>query len=130
MFSKTAILKIPLNVEPIYNFLRFSHESKIYKDASLMVKGYVPNIKCTKEVKNNKLAFEVPGRDPILKIFIGGWKWEYIFSPISDTETEVQITYKYGLFMALLGMGTIGHQAANEIVETATALDALSMKIL
>lgn len=59
-------------------------------------------------------------------MFIGGWKWGYELKALSEAETEVEIRYSYGLWMAFLGAGTIGHQAANEIVETAISLDALS----
>ena len=75
-------------------------------------------------MENKRIEFYVRGRDPILRMSIGGWNWGYELKQLSESETEVEIWYTYGLWMAFLGLGTTGHQASNEIVETAISVDA------
>jgi len=76
--------------------------------------------------RDETVVFEVAGRDPILRISIGGWEWGYNLRAVSATVTEVTVWYRWSFLMTVFGCGTTGGQAANEIVELALALDALA----
>jgi hypothetical protein len=69
------------------------------------------------------LCFWVKGREGI-----GGWEWDYQLRAVAETATEVTICYRWSWVFSLLGAGTMRHQAANELVETAMALDALGWR--
>ena len=126
MFTKRAILTIDAPKEKIFNYLISRYKSEAFIEASKLTKGYVPKVIQKECNEADSFEFSVRGRDPLSGIFIGGWKWGYKLTVLSELSTKVEIWYSYGLFMAFLGMGTIGHQAANEITETAMALDALT----
>jgi hypothetical protein len=110
----------------VYQYLQTRYDSETHRSASLATKGYVPNVTCLEAAPNNRLVFQVRGRDTILRIFVGGWRWTYEIETVNESVSRVRITYRWGWEMSLLGAGTIGHQACNEITETAMALDALS----
>ena len=59
---------------------------------------------------------------------ISSWTWTYELIPISEESTRVSIEYRWGLMLSFLALSTAGHQAANEITETAMALNALGFK--
>ena len=128
MFEKRYSIQVPLPVEDVFDYLRSRYDSRDYREASAATKGYVPRIECVDEEENRRVEFKVPGRDPFLHICIAGWRWGYRFYPLTSSETQVEIWYRWGLWQAVLGAGTIGHQAANEITEAVLALDALSRK--
>ena len=52
---------------------------------------------------------------------------EYDMIPAGDSLTQVNIWYRWGLFMSFITMFTVRHQAANELIETALALEALAL---
>ncbi len=127
MFEKKAIITVSLPAAPIYDYLRHRYESRNYRQASLAVKGYQPAIECRREEQNRHLEFWVRGRDALLKFPTSSWTWTYDLKPISDSETEVEIGYRYPWPLAIMGFGTIAHQAGSEIIETVLALDALAV---
>ncbi len=126
MFYKRAIITIDVSIEDTFKYLSQKYDSTLYKEAAKMSLGYVPEIETQKCEENKSLEFSCKSRDPITKLKIGGWRWGYELSTTTEGKTKVEIWYSYSLFLALMGGGTIGHQAANEICETASALEALS----
>ena len=129
MFSRQTTITVPVAVEHVYRFLRTRYDSPNVTKAEMDTKGYVPRVRWLEEDENTRLVFSVPARDPILRISFGGWKCEYNLKPVSSSSTQVAIRYTYSVWMAFFGMGTMGHQAANEIAETVSALDALAIPI-
>jgi hypothetical protein len=85
----------------------------------------VPQVTCLEAEPNKRLVFQIRGRDPLLRTFIGGWQWTYEIEPASESASRVRITYRWSWWMSLLGAGTTRHQACHEITTTALALDAL-----
>lgn len=120
-----TVIEFDLKIEDIYNNLKNRYETERFKKVSIEVKGYCPSIKLLKSEANSKLIFSVQGYDPLLKINIGSWQWGYLLKEIGDNKTELTIFYKWNLLMTLLSMGTIKHQAGNELIETVMALDSL-----
>ncbi len=125
MFQKRATITISTNCQKTYEYLRTRYDSEIHKSVSLATKGYIPPIIHVSEVKNERLAYKVAGHDYLLGS-LSNWEWGYELKVISDEITQVDIWYKWDLILAIFGIGTIGHQVANEMVETAMALDALA----
>ncbi|MBM81195.1 MAG: hypothetical protein CMJ78_11460 [Planctomycetaceae bacterium] len=64
----------------------------------------------------------------MLNISFGGWKWGFDVRQLSGDVTRIMAWYHWGIFMSFAGLGTMGHQASNEIIETALALEALSIR--
>jgi hypothetical protein len=125
MPSTSATLTVPAPVATVYRYLHERYDRPAHRDVSLACKGYVPPVTRLVAERPHRLSFSVQARDSLLPIFYGGWRWEYDLWPVGDSATQVRISYRWGWVMAFLGMGMIHHQACNEIVETAMALDAL-----
>ena len=112
----------------VYHYLRERYNRNVHRSTSLGTKGYVPAVTCIEAVETDeycRITYAVPARDPLLGIFLSGWRWTYEIEPAGPQATSVTIRYDWSWFMAILGAGTTRHQACNEIVETALALDAL-----
>jgi hypothetical protein len=92
----------------------------------MMTKGYVPKIHCVEEQENERLSFSVAGRDSLFRFKLGSWTWTYQMTSLERDRTKVAITYQWSIWLSLLSMFTVRHQAANELIETAMALDALA----
>lgn len=122
----TATFNLPIPKARVYQYLRKRHDCDLYRTVSLATKGYVPPITCLEDVEDVKLCFRVPGRDVLLRIPMGSWKWCYELESLSDSETRITIWYEWSLLMTLLSAWTVRHQAANELVETALGLKALA----
>jgi len=122
----TATLTLPISRAGVYQYLRKRYDSELYRTVSLAAKGYVPPITCLEAVEDVKLCFRVPGRDVLFGIPMGSWKWCYELESLSDSETRVTIWYEWSLLVTFLSAWTVKHQAANELVETALALKALT----
>jgi hypothetical protein len=125
MLSVTASVDIPVLPETVYRYLQSRYDRGAYRSTSLATKGYVPNVTCLEAEPKKRLVFHVRGREPFLRIFIGGWTWIYEIDAASESASRVRVTYRWSWWMSLLGLGTVRHQACNEIAETAMALDAL-----
>lgn len=125
MPSVTASVEISAPPEMVYRYLHSRCDRQAHRSASLATKGYLPNVTCLEAELNKRLVFEVRGRDPLLRTFLGGWKWSYRIEPASESASRVSITYCWNWWMSLLGAGTTRHQACNEITQTVMALDAL-----
>ena len=125
MASVSASVEVAALSETVYRYLQSRYSREAHRSASLATKGYVPDVTCLEAVSNKRLVFQVRGRDPILRIFLGGWMWMYEIEPVSEYGSRVRITYHWSPWMSLLGGGTMRHQACNEITEMAMALDAL-----
>lgn len=121
--SATASVSAPAS--EVYRYLRDRYGRELHRTVSLETKGYIPAVKCVEELEPRRIIFQVRGRDPVLRFFIGGWTWCYDIEPDGETMSRVTIRYEWGWLMSILGAGTTRHQAANEIVETALALEAL-----
>ena len=126
MPSVSASIEVAASADSIYQYLRARYDREAHRSTSFATKGYVPNIHCVEEVPNKRVAYHVAGRDPMLHVSFGGWNWSYDIEPLSPLVSRVTIRYHWSWMMALLGLGTMRHQAGNEITETAMALDALS----
>ena len=113
-------------IDQVYDYLEKRYNSTLYADASEQTKGYMPKIEIREATKNSFLSFYVKGHDPFTGLSVGSWKWSYTLTQEAGGMTKLKIAYEYGLFMSFISGGTVGHQAANEICETALALDALS----
>jgi hypothetical protein len=125
MGSVRATVAVAAPVEIVYHYLLNRYHRPAACETSLATKGYVPTVHCVESDELRYLCFSVKGRDAWTKTSIGGWEWEYRLREVGDTHTEVTICYRWDWVMAFLGAGTVRHQACNEIVETAMALDAL-----
>jgi hypothetical protein len=126
MPSVSATVDVWASADTVYAYLASRYDRAAHRAASLATKGYVPNAICIDSVAGERLVFKVSGRDPLLRIPIGGWSWSYGIEHTSAFTSRVTITYRWSWWMSLLGAGTTCHQACNEITETAMALDALS----
>ena len=125
MPSVGASVEVAVPPQTVYSYLQSRYDRDAHRSASLATKGYVPNVSCLEAEPNKRLVFHVRGRDPVLRIFVSGWKWIYDIEPASKSGSRVSVTYIWSWWMSLLGAGTTRHQASNEITETAMALDAL-----
>jgi hypothetical protein len=121
--SAKILVSTPVNV--VYRYLLERYDRPVHQAASLATKGYVPSVVCLEADEPHYLRFFVKGHDPLLRAFIGGWQWEYDLEAVTETDTEVTIRYRWSWLMTLLSAGTVRHQACNDLVETAMALDAL-----
>jgi len=126
MPSVSATVAIPLPVPVVYRYLQERYDREAHRTTSMATKGYVPTITTVETVQGRRLCFRVKGRDPLLRVFYGGWQWEYDLQAVGDRATQVTIRYCWSWVMSLLSAWAIRHQACNEIVETAMALDALA----
>lgn len=125
MFTKSVTVNVNAPRSAIYAYLKTRYQSPVYRNAELDAKGYVPDVQLKRAERDSSLEFWVKARDPLLRISYGGWTWGYELRSLSEGQTEVRIWYRYGLFMALACIGTIGLQASNEISGTVLALVAL-----
>jgi hypothetical protein len=125
MPAASATVNVHAAAPMVYAYLAGRYDSEAHCSASLATKGYVPAVKCLEAVADRFLVFMVPGRDPLTRLFVGGWTWSYDIEPTGAGESRVTITYRWNWRMSFLGAGTMYHQACNEITETAMALDAL-----
>jgi hypothetical protein len=121
-------VEIECPIEKVYDYLKNRFESEQYRSVCMMTKGYIPDINCMEEVENRHLAFYVAGRDSMLKFKIGNWQWRYNLYAVNETRTRIEVIYEWNLFMTIITCFTIRMQAANEIIETCLALEALAMK--
>jgi hypothetical protein len=92
----------------------------------MMAKGYVPEVHCVEEQENERLSFSCAGRDSLLRFKTGSWTWTYQLTRLESDRTKVAITYQWSAWLSLLSVFTARLQAANELIETAMALDALA----
>lgn len=127
MSTLYAQVSIRRSASDTYSYLRHRYESDVYRSASMMSKGYVPKIECIDARPDEHISFRVAGRDAVFKTKAPGWQWQYDLKPSGDT-TTVSITYTWGILLSLASSFTARHQAANELVETAMALDALQQQ--
>jgi hypothetical protein len=125
MPSVTASIDVSASADIVYHYLRDRYNREAHRSTSLATKGYVPKVTCIEADSNNRLVFHVPGRDPWLRTSAGSWRWIYEVEPTGDSTSRVTISYHWSWLMAISGLGLIRHQACNEIVETAMALDAI-----
>jgi carbon monoxide dehydrogenase subunit G len=65
------------------------------------------------------------GYDPLSGHSSQGWAITYRFSEAGAGVTEVEVSVEYGMGLALLGLGTMGAQAQNEVLNRISALLAL-----
>jgi len=126
MFKKYAVINTESSSEKVFEYLKHRYSSENYISASMQAKGYVPKILLTNEILNRELTFFVKARDSLLPISYSGWRWHYKLTELSANSTKVEITYSVGLFLFLMSATTALGQAANEIMETVLAIDALS----
>jgi len=119
-------ISIARPVSQVYAYLKNRYNSDVFESICKMTKGYVPKVECLEEVEDERLSFRVPARDTVLLFRIGSWTWSYQLTAIGDGLTKVGITYEWGIWLDLVTMFTAKHQAANELVETALAIDALT----
>jgi hypothetical protein len=119
-------LEIDCPATQVYAYLRDRYKAHVFRSVCMMAKGYVPDIHCVEERDNERIAFSVAARDSLLHFKTGSWTWTYDLTRLESGRTKVAITYRWGILLALLSMFTVRHQAANEVVETAMALDALA----
>ncbi len=110
----------------VYACLRDRYKTDVFQSVSRMTKGYVPEIQCVDERENERLSFSAAGRDGLFHFKTSGWTWTYQLTRLEDDRTKVTITYEWSVVLSLLSMFTVRLQAANELVETALALDALA----
>lgn len=122
--SPTLVYALP--AKRIYDYLRHRYDGDVFREASMAAKGYVPPIELVEASEPAKLVFTVPGRDGLLELAVGSWSWGYNIEAITEGQAKVTIWYEWGLGTGILGAGTVKLQAANEVVETAMALDALA----
>ena len=128
MFAVYAELEVGCPIAETYAYLKDRYKTDVYRSVCMMTKGYVPEIQTVEEQENKRLTFYVAGRDALLKFKTPGWRWTYELARLDDHKTKVALTYQWGLLLLLLSAFTIRHQAANELVETALALEALAAK--
>jgi hypothetical protein len=113
MPSASASLTIPVPVEIVYRYLHERYNRPAHHDVLLVAE------------EPRRLVFSAAARDSLLPISYGGWRWEYELRPMGESATRVTISYRWSWVMSILSSWTVRHQACNEIVETAMALDAL-----
>ncbi|MHC4445917.1 MAG: hypothetical protein ACYTA5_25255 [Planctomycetota bacterium] len=119
-------LEIGCSAAQVYAYLRDRYKTDVFRSVCMMVKGYVPEIQCVDEQENERLSFSVAAQDVLLRIKTGNWVWTYELTRLEDDKTKVSITYEWSVLLSLFSMFTIRHQAVNELIETALALDALA----
>lgn len=119
-------LEIACPAAQVYAYLRDRHKTHVYRSVCMMTKGYVPEIRCVAEQENERLSFSVAARDALFRFKTGSWRWTYELTRLEDDRTKVTITYQWSVLLSLLSAFTVRHQAANEVIETALALDALA----
>ena len=119
-------LEIACPTGEVYAYLRGRYETHVFRSICMMAKGYVPEIHCVEEQENERLSFSVASRDSLLRFTTGSWTWTYQLTRLDTDRTKVAITYRWGILLSLLSLFTVRHQAANELIETAMALDALA----
>ncbi len=54
-----------------------------------------------------RFVYQVRGRDPLLRIFLGGGKWRYRIEPASESASRVSTTYRWNLWMSSILMLTL-----------------------
>jgi len=123
-------LEFNIEIEVIYENLKERYNSERFKKASIDTKGYIPPIVLVNNETNSRLTFTAKGHDPLTKMKIGGWEWNYYFKDLGNKRTEVKISYEWSSMMTFLSFFTIKHQAANELIETVLSLDSLEQKIV
>jgi hypothetical protein len=128
MPSLRATVPVAAPIEVVYSYLLDRYYRPAHCETSQATKGYVPAVRCLDAEEPYFVRFQVKGRDPLLRIHYGGWQWEYQLQPTAEGATNVTICYRWSWLMSLLGAGTTRAQAANELVETAMALDALGWR--
>jgi len=126
MSSVRSSITVDAPIAVVYRYLFDRYDSPAHCETSLAIKGYVPAIFCVEAEEPSYLCFDVKGRDPVMRTFVGSWRWEYELRAVTEDTTDVTICYRWGWIMSLLGMGTIRAQACNEIVGAAMAIDALA----
>ena len=119
-------LEIPCPTGQVYAYLRDRYKTDIFRSVCMMTKGYVPEIQCVEQQENECLSFSVAARDSLLRFKTGSWAWTYQLTRLTDSRTKVAITYEWSVLLSLLSAFTIRHQATNDLIETALALDALA----
>ena len=110
----------------VYAYLKGRYQGDTFRSVSMMTRGYVPEVHRLEEQENERLSFRVAGRDSLLHFKTRSWRWTYELTPLHDGRTKVAITYEWDLLFSLLTMFTARGQAANELTETALAIDALT----
>ncbi len=121
----STTLEFNREIDVIYENLKERYNSERFKKASIDTKGYIPQVVLVNNEINSKLTFTTKGHDPITKLKIGSWEWNYHFKDLGNRRTEVEISYKWSFMMDLLCLFTTKHQAASEITETVLSLDSL-----
>ncbi len=115
-------------VGEVYAYLKERYQSHVFRSVCMMTKGYVPEIACVAEQANERLTFRAAGRDSLLRFTMGGWTWSYDLASLAPAQTKVAITYRWSVWMSIISLFTVRHQAANELIETAMALEAMATK--
>jgi hypothetical protein len=72
-----------------------------------------------------RIVIEERAQDPLTGASFQGWTILYGFSDVGAGVTEVEVSVEYGAGLALLGFGTMGPQAQNEVLNRISALLAL-----
>lgn len=125
MPSVKAEIEVACPASGVYTWLRDRYSDPRFRAVCRMAKGYEPVVERLSADAHERLAFRVAGRDPILRCALGAWEWSYDLTAVSAERTRVAIRYRWSAWLSFLACGTAGHQAANEIGETATGLIAL-----
>ena len=118
-------LEIACPTAQVYAYLRDRYKTDIFRSVSMMTRGYVPEIQCIDEQKDERLSFSASARDCLLHFKAGSWTWTYQLTRLEKDKTKVAVTYEWSILLSLLSMFTVRGQAANELSETALALVAL-----
>jgi hypothetical protein len=126
MASVQATVEMPIPADQVYSYLLHRYDGQQYRASSMATKGYVPLVKCIENIPKQTVGFEVPGRDPVLRMFVKGWRWVYHIESDAAASSRVTIRYEWSFLVAMLSAGTARHQACNEITQTVMALEALA----
>ena len=118
-------IKVP--VSTIYSYVKDSIVDPkfltAYRHLQQGKRGYSGRI--VQETENRQLVIHEKAIDSVTGIRFSGWTITYDFESISETETKVEVSIEYSVFMALVGVSTMKGQSINEILGRVQSLIAL-----
>lgn len=125
--SVTVVIEAP--VRTVFRYLDRKYDTQLFQHAALEAYGRKLSARKLDAVEDQSLRYEADGCDTLTGWRVGSWTWGYEMSPLTQVSTKVTIWYEYGPWLVFASAGTAGHQAATEITETVSALEALTLSV-
>ncbi|MHB8125670.1 MAG: hypothetical protein ACYDEJ_08540 [Desulfitobacteriaceae bacterium] len=124
MAKLSYAVNIAVPLDQCYTYIRNYTKDQRYVQASASLLKVNSPVRITNEKRDSFITFKVNGVNPVTKRTMSGWELKYSFIQTTKGFTQVDLAIKYGLFLGLIGFGTMKYQAKNELVNIISTLIA------